>query len=159
MKNVNDRQVIEHIHAWINHVATTNTSNGFAICPHATKALKNRRLQILEYDPELVDSLVDAFRADEQTFKVWILLCEDPIAQCQHLNETYHDIVWLYDLADDSGMIDGTATGNQRYNVILMQDKEELNKMSAMLDKLGYYTNWSKSYYEQVVSWRTDDQG
>jgi hypothetical protein len=157
MDIITDKSIVDHIHSWINYVSSTNTSNGFAICPHAAKVLKDRRLQIFKYDPKLVDSLVKAFRSDMETFKVWILLCDNPEQQCQHLNTTYQDIVWLYDLANESGMIDGTVTGNQKYNIILMQDKEELNKMSLILNKLGYYTNWSSSYYNQIVAWRTND--
>jgi hypothetical protein len=158
MDIITDKSIVDHIHSWINYVSNTNTSNGFAICPHAAKVLKDKRLQIFKYDPKLVDNLVDEFRADITTFKVWILLCDNPKQQCQDLNNIYQDIVWLYDLAEESGMIDGTVTGNQKFNIILMQDKEELNKMSKILDKLGYYTNWSGSYYDQIVSWRKCDQ-
>ena len=137
--------------------ATTETSNGFVICPHATKALKNQRLKILEYDPAGLDQLIDDFRADTNTFKVWIMLAANPEIECQRLNVKYPEIVWLYDIADDTGMIDGIATGNQKYDIILMQDKAELNKMSDMLNESGYYTNWTKRYYEQIVGWRTSN--
>jgi hypothetical protein len=149
--------MVDHIKTWIDYVATTETSNGFVICPHATKALKNQRLKILEYDPAGLDQLVDDFRSDPSIFKVWIMLAENPEIECQRLNVDYPDIVWLYDIADDTGMIDGVATGNQKYDIILMQDKAELNKMSDMLNKSGYYTNWTKRYYEQVVGWRTSN--
>jgi len=157
MKLISDESIIDHIKNWINYVATTETSNGFVVCPHATKALKNQRLKILEYDPTGLDKLVDDFRADPNIFKVWIMLADNPEIECQRLNVEYPDIVWLYDIANDTGMIDGIATGNQKYDIILMQDKEELNKMSDMLNKSGYYTNWTKRYYDQVVAWRTND--
>ena len=157
MKLISDGPMVDHIKTWIDYVATTETSNGFVICPHATKALKNQRLKILEYDPAGLDQLVDDFRSDPSIFKVWIMLAENPEIECQRLNVDYPDIVWLYDIADDTGMIDGVATGNQKYDIILMQDKAELNKMSDMLNKSGYYTNWTKRYYEQVVGWRTSN--
>ena len=149
--------MVDHIKTWINYVATTETSNGFVICPHATKALKNQRLKILEYDPAGLDQLIDDFRSDPSIFKVWIMLAENPEIECQRLNVEYPDIVWLYDTANDTGMIDGIATGNQKYDIILMQDKAELNKMSDMLNESGYYTNWTKRYYEQIVGWRTSN--
>jgi hypothetical protein len=157
MNIISDESIVDHIKTWIDYVATTETSNGFVICPHATKALKNQRLKILKYDPTGLDKLVDDFRADANTFKVWIMLADNPEIECQQLNVKYPDIVWLYDIADDTGMIDGVATGNQKYDIILMQDKAELNKMSDMLNKSGYYTNWTKRYYDQVVAWRTND--
>ena len=157
MKLISDGPMVDHIKTWINYVATTETSNGFVICPHATKALKNHRLKILEYDPAGLDQLVDDFRADPGIFKVWIMIAENPEIECQRLNVDYPDIVWLYDIADDTGMIDGVATGNQKYDIILMQDKAELNKMSDMLNESGYYTNWTKRYYEQIVGWRTSN--
>ena len=157
MKLISNGPIVDHIKTWINYVATTETSNGFVICPHATKALKNQRLKILEYDPAGLDQLVDDFRSDPSIFKVWIMIAENPEIECQRLNVDYPDIVWLYDIANDTGMIDGIATGNQKYDIILMQDKAELNKMSDMLNESGYYTNWTKRYYEQIVGWRTSN--
>ena len=157
MKLISNGPIVDHIKTWINYVATTETSNGFVICPHATKALKNQRLKILEYDPAGLDQLIDDFRSDPSIFKVWIMLAENPEIECQRLNVEYPDIVWLYDTANDTGMIDGIATGNQKYDIILMQDKAELNKMSDMLNESGYYTNWTKRYYEQIVGWRTSN--
>lgn len=156
MLECKDVSIIEHVYSWATYVATTKTSNNFLICPNASKVFKHRRLQVYWYDNKTVDQVVAAFRRYNDSFKVWALICrtEDPVKECEWLNSHYDDLIWLYDVADESGYIDGTPTGNGKYNMILLQDKKELNHWSERLAKVGYYSNWSQAYYDQIVAWR-----
>lgn len=156
MNEITDENIVNHIHGWISYVSSNKTSNGFYICPYASKVLKNRRLQIYYFNINNIDSLVKKFESDTDSYKVWIFLYTGNSLKedCLYLNNTYKSLVWLYDEADNSGEIDHTKTGNQKYNLILMQDKEELAKLSSILEKNGYYTNWSKEYYKQIVESR-----
>lgn len=157
MLECKDTSIIKDIYEWADYVGETKTSNNFAICPHASKVFKHRRLQVFWYDPKTADQVVASFRRYDDRFKVWALICKgvDPVEQCRWLNEGYKDLVWLYDLADDPGQIDGTRSGNGKHDLILLQDRKELNDLSAKLERAGYYSNWSRAYYEQVVAWRS----
>jgi hypothetical protein len=159
MIEVQDKNIINHIHNWITYVSSTKTSNGFSICPYASKVLKNRRLKIYYFNINNVDSIVKDFENDNDSFKVWVFIYSgiDIKKDCLYLNNTYKSIAWLYDEIDNSGIIDAVKTGNQKYNIILMQDKQELNTLSSILEKNGYYTNWSRDYYKQIVESRLDE--
>lgn len=157
MLEVLDKHIITHIHYWINFVSTYKTSNGFFICPYASKVLTNRRLKIYYFDINNIDTIVKDFEANLEPFKVWVFIYSGNNLKedCLYLNNKYNSIVWLFDQATSSGEIAGIKTGNQMYDIILMQDKQELNKLSSILKKNGYYTNWSKEYYEQIVESRS----
>lgn len=156
MLEVLDKRIITHIYYWINFVSSYKTSNGFFICPYANKVLTNRRLKIYYFNIDCLDTIVKDFESDPDPFKVWIFIYsgDDIKSDCLYLNDKYSSIVWLYDEANSSGEIDGIKTGNQMYNIILMQDRQELAKLSSILEKNGYYTNWSKEYYKQIVESR-----
>jgi hypothetical protein len=159
MIEVLDQNIIKHIHDWITYVSSTKTSNGFSICPYASKVLKNRRLKVYYFNINNIDSTIKEFENDNDSFKVWIFIYSGLTIKedCLYLNNTYKSIAWLYDEIDNSGIIDNIKTGNQKYNIILMQDKQELNTLSSILEKNGYYTNWSSDYYKQIVESRLDE--
>jgi hypothetical protein len=155
MKPVTDTEILQHIQNWAEYVASTKTSNGWPICPYARRALIKNRLKIFEYDPASVDEVVALFRADTNTFKVWVLIGSDDVEkQAVKLNQLYDDIWWLYDFAAASLEIDGVQTGNKKYDIILMQDKVELVDKSNVLKSSGYYSNWSEENIQLIVDTR-----
>lgn len=160
MQKVDNKDILDHISNWIQYVIETKTSNNWPICPYARKALVRQRLQVYYYDSTKTEAITESFRNDPEDFKVWVLIVNTGnfIQETSILNQKYNDIVWLYDTADMSGNIDGVNTGNKKYNLILMQNRKELNDMSGNLKQLGYYSNWATEYYDQIVSWRNNDQ-
>jgi hypothetical protein len=161
MQKVTDQTIVDSILEWVKYVAFTKTSNNWPICPYAQKALTGKRIQIFKYHFLSNDATVDAFKNDPEDFKVWVFICPKDLdleAEANILNKWYHDVVWLWDYADQSGEIDGTITGNQKYNILLLQDREELCKLSDVVKERGYYSNWSDAYYNQIVAWRTNDK-
>jgi hypothetical protein len=159
MKPVEDPAIVEDITNWVKHVSSTKTSNGWPICPYAQNALVNKRLRIFHYNFIMLDKIVDDFLQDQEPFKVWVFICDPTLdiqAEAKTLNAWYHRTVWLWDKAQDSGEIDGTPTGNGKYDVMLLQDRDELQRMSDNLREKEYYSNWSPEYYQQIVAWRTD---
>lgn len=159
MKPVEDSAIIEDINSWVKHVSSTKTSNGWPICPYAQNALINKRLRLFHYNFIMLDKIVDDFLQDKEPFKVWVFICDsklDTEAETKTLNNWYHQTVWLWDKANESGEIDGTPTGNGKYNLMLLQDRQELQRMSNSLKEKEYYSNWSSNYYEQIVAWRNN---
>jgi hypothetical protein len=159
MIEVLDKDIINHIHEWVTYVSSSKTSNGFSICPYANKVLKNRRLKIYYFNINNIASIVKEFENDVNSFKVWVFIYSGTTIEkdCLYLNNTYKSIAWLYDEMLNSGTIDTIKTGNQKYDIILMQDKQELNNLSSILKKNGYYTNWSADYYKQIVESRLNE--
>jgi hypothetical protein len=107
----------------------------------------------------MLDKIVEDFLQDKEPFKVWVFICNsklDIAAEAKALNTWYHQTVWLWDKAQESGVIDGTPTGNGKYDIMLLQDREELQRMSDGLREKEYYSNWTTDYYQQIVAWRTD---
>ena len=43
---------------------------------------------------------------------------------------------------------------NGEWAIVLVQSKEKLDKASAILERQGYYNNWSKENLDDVVNWR-----
>jgi hypothetical protein len=160
MRPIEDPAVISDIANWIKYVSETKTSNNWAVCPYAHKAKMDQQVKIFRYNFIQLDQIVNEFTADGQTFKVWVFICDpkfDVEAEAKTLNNWFHDVVWLWDIADQSGDIDGTLTGNGKHNLLLLQDRNELVRMSETIRERGYYSNWSESYYDQIVSWRKND--
>jgi hypothetical protein len=159
MKEVIEANIIKNIQNWIVYVSETKTSNNWNICPYAKNATASR-VRIYEFNPNLVEHTVNLFLEDKQRFKVWVFICS-PLDNVEELAKTLNhqntQTVWLWDTAELSGEIDGTKTGNGIYNLLLLQDKLELNAMSQNLQDKGYYSNWSQSYFDQIVSWRKND--
>ena len=159
MKPVEDSAIIEDINSWVKHVSSTKTSNGWPICPYAQNALINKRLRIFHYNFIMLDKIVEYFLQDKEPFKVWVFVCDsklDIAAEAKALNTWYHQTVWLWDRAQESGEIDGIPTGNGKYDIMLLQDREELQRMSDGLREKKYYSNWTTDYYQQIVAWRTN---
>lgn len=158
---VTNKDILKDLEQWIEYVATTTTSNDWPICPYAKKAKMDQQVRAFFYDFRSLDTIVDNFKSDTEKFKVWIFICKtdfDVAAEAKSLNDWYRDVIWLYDFADTSGVIGGVETGNKKYNLLLLQDKEELLKLSKVIKERGYYSNWSDEYYQQIVAWRTDDK-
>jgi hypothetical protein len=64
------------------------------------------------------------------------------------------NFVLLEDHKDIEERIENVVFNNGKYNLILAQRKDKLKEASDKLHKTKYYENWSKDYYDQVVSWR-----
>ena len=47
--------------------------------------------------------------------------------------------------------IGGVRTNNTEYAMILIQDREELNKYADALKKTTYYNFWTEDYYNEIV--------
>ena len=69
----------------------TKTSNGWAICPFSKKSLVKDRLKIYYYNSNGINKIVNLFLSDQNSFKVWILICDDmnPQEECKKLRLIY----------------------------------------------------------------------
>jgi hypothetical protein len=65
------------------------------------------------------------------------------------------DFVFLDDHVENEERMDDIVFNNGKYNVLFLQRKSKLDIAAKKLEKLGYYNNWTKEYYDEVVGWRS----
>ena len=64
------------------------------------------------------------------------------------------NIVALEDHPDDHEVINGEKMNQGEWVLILIQELDKINQASKILEKQGYYADWSQEAYDDVVSWR-----
>lgn len=67
-----------------------------------------------------------------------------------------HGFVCLEDHKDVPETLHHLDFRNGLYNIVLLQRLEKINDASLKLHSAGYYKNWSKELYDNVVAWRLD---
>lgn len=75
----------------------------------------------------------------------------------KNLNTTIlmpHNIVALEDHPDDYEIINGEKMNQGNWVLVLIQELDKINQASKILEKQGYYNNWPKEAFDDVVSWR-----
>lgn len=71
-----------------------------------------------------------------------------------HSYLNYANLVALEDHPDSKEIVNGVAMNHGKWALLLVQNKNKLNKASDILKKQGYYRTWSQENIDDVVSWR-----
>jgi hypothetical protein len=136
-----------HISAWIDTLSITHTKlNNLSICPFAKKA----KYKIVEITDKEIDPILDSVELiiyvlnNTYTFKQL-----DDIAK--EYNTLYPHLVFLPDGKDRYSDIKGIQTSNGKYNLLLCQNRSELQTARNKLDKTMYYTFWDKIYLKEIL--------
>ena len=127
--------------------------DGHPICPYAKKYIEAIWVWKTNNMLESVKKYVANFPINK---KVVILISEPSKYRYEELesicNEFQTKELWLApDHPDHYNEIGGVKTNNEDYAMILIQDREELNKYSDMLQETSYYSFWSNEYYKEIV--------
>lgn len=135
------------IQEWIYEISRKNPKlMNFSICPFA----KQSKFKIIEC------SIYDIKPLDEE-FDVVIFVVENDIEpifieqKCKELDQKYPDYSFFDDCKDKPSFINGVQTNNQKYNLVLYQNKKFLSKMREILSKTNYYDLWDKSYLKTIL--------
>ena len=64
------------------------------------------------------------------------------------------DIVALEDHPNDPEILNGASMNFGKCILVLVQRLSKLNNASEILKNQGYYDNWPKENYDDVVRWR-----
>jgi hypothetical protein len=140
-----EAKVRADIENWIKEVSVVHPElGGFAICPFAKKA----NYEILEIDIDKIYPIkgldVVIYVVDEEDLESinwWV----------DFYNNKYKDWLFFEDCASYDTFIGGVQTNNGKYNLILGQPKEKLEKFREILKKTEYYSYWSDEYYKEIV--------
>jgi predicted MPP superfamily phosphohydrolase len=132
---------------WIDSITTSNPDlSGFSICPFA----KNNTYKIIK------TSIHDIKPLNEE-FGVVIFVVEDDLdlefahKRINQLNQEYPKYKFFDDFRDEPSFINSIQTNNGKYNLILYQNSEFLQKMRIMLAKTTYYDHWDDDYLKIIL--------
>lgn len=145
VKNIVDK-VTKDIQDWIiGLIKPKNELGRFATCPYA---------QFSKYQIEK-RSISDLAPLEGVEVAIFVLedslTLEDLTGACRALSEAYPDYIFLDDHKDDHSFINGVQTNNDKYNLILCQNKEKLLKARDTLKTTKYYSYWDEEMYRRIV--------
>lgn len=133
--------------------------NGFSKCPYAKTAFLDNKVKFFN-DAEIED-IIKSW--DDNLIEVAVINLGDISSyeislKTELLNRIYMplDFIFLDDHVDNEEKMNDIVFNNGKYNVLFLQRKSKLDLATKKLEKLGYYENWSKEYYDEVVTWRSD---
>ena len=137
----------EYINTWIDKITTP--VEGYKICPFASSAR-----YVIEKGTK--SDLYKAIQADISKLDLAVFIYEDYITvqEAKELEEETNNIsehIVMLDHPQDPGFIGDLNTGNGKYIIYLIQNKNSLLAARKTLLKTSYYDNWSTEYYERVV--------
>lgn len=132
--------------------------NNFSKCPYAKTAFLENKVKFYT-DVEIGNIIKDW---NDNDIEVAVINLGDIsnyeiTLQTELLNRIYMplDFVFLDDHVENEERMDDIVFNNGKYNVLFLQRKSKLDIAAKKLEKLGYYNNWTKEYYDEVVGWRS----
>lgn len=139
----------EYILEWIKFVSKHQPDlKGFSVCPFAQSATY-----------KIVKMSIHNIKPLSEEYDVVIFIVEDDlehqfiINKCSELSKTYSEYSFFEDCKENSTFIDNIQTNNQRYNLILYQNKRKLTEFRKKLAKTSYYDFWSDNYLKKILDY------
>ena len=158
---------ISSIHDWFTHIQTPKEElGGMPICPFAKAAIINNQVTVQQCSVEDIDQKVADCDIKEYKVRIYYLpTYEQHTVQeleqiTQQLRRKYceDDKVVLDNDPRNPFNIQGVTTTFEQCYLWLVQSLEDLTQKSDILKTTQYYTYWSKSQIDEVVTWRTVDR-
>ena len=157
--------MISEIKKWIEEfVSTHNDQIGQVTCPFAKQAMLKERINYVSVGKHtispLIDSLVDNW---DDKYEVVVVYCPTEDLTPKELSTMVtdfndiamsKDIVALEDHPNDPEILNGASMNFGKCILVLVQRLSKLNNASEILKNQGYYDNWPKENYDDVVRWR-----
>jgi hypothetical protein len=153
----------KYLSDWIDNVLSKPESilNNLPSCPYARAALKENKVKFQRSKNYIkdIDHLFDSWNTE---IDVVVLVLDDDVdptklvEDVKTINEKYVPLGFgcLEDHVSILETLDTLIFNNGKYNLILCQPLDKLNKAAEALKSKGYYKNWSEEFYDSVVSWR-----
>lgn len=136
----------KNISEWIDHLSMPQDKlNGSPVCPFAKKA----KYKIIELSDEEINP-------DFSTVEVILYIVDSSYSfeQVEQLsikyNKQFPSLVFLPDSKDRYSHINGVQTNNNKYNLMLCQERSELQIGRDKLSKTAYYTHWDERYLKEI---------
>ena len=161
------------IETWIVEWVSQYNKNLDAVpCPFARQALVDNKILIIELQPQEHISMAEYLQAELENYtfhwpsgkEVVALGCRPDLISSDDLeqivnecNQTFlkdRSYIALEDHPANLEIIAGEAMNQGSWALVLVQLKSKLDKASAILERQGYYKNWSQENLNDVVNWR-----
>lgn len=133
---------------WIKRITEPRTELGsFSVCPYA----KGAEYELIETDGSDIDPPPWDFELIIYKLPEHYTI-EEVNALAEEYNKLYPELVFLPDPKDRDTFINGVQTNNGKYNLILCQWRDNLNKAREKLTTTSYYTHWSEDYLKEILN-------
>jgi hypothetical protein len=132
---------------WIERLSKPREElGGMSVCPFA----KGSEYEVIETDGSDINPPPWDFE-----LIIYKLPNEYSINELAELAAEYNDIfpemIFLPDHKDRETFINSVATNNGKYNLILCQWRDNLNKARSKLEHTKYYSFWDQNYLEEIT--------
>jgi hypothetical protein len=138
----------QHIIDWIDKLLIPQENLGnYSICPYAKAA----EYEIIEtdgsninpppWDFELIIYVLPNYYTQQELFSM-----------AGEYNKMFPDLIFLPDHKDRNTFINGVQTNNGKYNLILCQWRDNLNKARKKLSGTAYYSYWTEEYLKEILN-------
>lgn len=154
------------IKEWVlNWVSVYNEQLQQVPCPFAKQALLSNKIDYaIAQDLDSVNGLCQLFAMEGLKNDILIIGMNKDCVTTNNLSNFIKNVninilmpanlVALEDHPDDVEVINEVKMNQGKWVLILIQSIDKINQASLMLQKQGYYDNWSQEAYDDVVSWR-----
>jgi len=151
-------KVEQDIQLWIEHFLSLNhpVFNNLPPCPFAKKAWTDGAVQvILCPDPRKFGKEIDLLEEQKEVL-IYIFnrafITPNMLATiAENFNKNHPELLALEDHPEDVEKVQNVIMNHGCYAMILVQNRDKVNRARKILAKQGYYDNWSDEYLESVT--------
>ena len=133
---------------WVKRISTPSENlGGFSVCPYA----KGTEYEVVETDGADIDP-------PPWDFELIIYVLPDHYSEddlkniANEYNKLFPDLVFLPDHKDRNTYINNVQTNNGKYNLILCQWRDNLEKAREKLKNTRYYHYWAEDYLKEILN-------
>jgi|TARA_B110000259_G_scaffold175811_1_gene211336 hypothetical protein len=139
----------KNIAEWIDYLSMPQDKlNGSPVCPFAKKA----KYKIIDLADE------EVLNPDFSTAEVILYIVDGSYSfeQVEQLsikyNKQFPNLVFLPDSKHRHSHINGVQSNNDKYNLILCQERSGLQAARDRLSQTLYYTHWDENYLKEILA-------
>mgnify|MGYP003650485561 FL=1 len=139
----------KNIAEWIDYLSMPQDKlNGSPVCPFAKKA----KYKIIDLADE------EVLNPDFSTAEVILYIVDGSYSfeQVEQLsikyNKQFPNLVFLPDSKHRHSHINGVQSNNDKYNLILCQERSGLQAARDKLSQTLYYTHWDENYLKEILA-------
>jgi hypothetical protein len=139
----------EYISEWVESISVHHPDlNGFSICPFSKS-----------YTHKVIKSPINDIKPLSEEYGVVIFIVEDNLEldfikeKCKNLSKKYENYIFFEDCASQPTFIGKKQTNNQKYNLVLYQDKKFLSNLREKLASTTYYDAWNDEYLRKILDY------
>ena len=162
---LNEEQIVQDLADWMkDFVEKPNLLlNNWAPCPYARQARIADKIAIIFSDHLKLTSTVEKNLPLLEDKDVFIVCFDHTAISADEISELVKahnrllmkkDVVVLEDHPDSIEMLNGVEMNFGKCGLLLVQKLSKLSIASDQLREKGYYDNWPKENYLDVVAWR-----